>query len=257
MNKILIKLSGKCIENFLIDNCWMDLIGEEICGGYKIIIVHGAGKMITEWANLMGIESKFFNGQRITDDKMMDIVAAVQGGLYNAKIVARLNAMGFAAVGLSGIDGNSFVADYSNPQLGKVGEPKLYGSVEWIDMLLSRNIIPVFSSVCRDSNGALMNVNADVFSNSIAQALKIDRVYFFSDIQGVIIDGVSKNKISKNEIYQGIKKGCITDGMIPKLLSCVDLLEKGVDKIWIGSKLKKENENDQSSSNGTWIVHSN
>lgn len=257
MNKILIKLSGKCIESFLNEEYWIDFIKSEMKKGNKVIIAHGAGKMITDWANKMGLESNFYKGQRITDDKMMEIVAAVQGGIYNAKIIARLNSCEISAIGLSGIDGNSFVASYVDSNLGYVGKPEISGDFKWLECLIEKNIVPVFSSVCRDKDGNLMNVNADVFANALAQALKIDCVYFFSDVSAVIIDGQPKSKIAPQEIYQGINNGSITDGMIPKLLSCVELLEKGVEKIWIGSIIKKEVENEYSSPNGTWIVHSN
>ncbi|HUX59711.1 MAG TPA: hypothetical protein VMV32_00250, partial [Ignavibacteriaceae bacterium] len=120
----------------------------------------------------------------------------------------------------------------------------------WIIDLLKDGIIPVFSSVCRDADGNLMNVNADLFAESIALAVKADSVFFVSDVEGVKIDGNYVSYLSEEEIISGIVDGQITDGMIPKLKSCIELLKMGINRIWIGSQLL-----DPEKTNGTWIIN--
>ncbi len=255
MKTAVIKLSGKTLNGFLTSNFWMKAIHEIHSNFDGIIIVHGAGKNITQWSTALGLENKFVNGHRVTTGDQMDVVAAVQAGLVNTKITARLNASGFDAVGLSGIDRSTFVAAYMDKSMGFVGRPVLSGSVDWILNLIKENSIPVFSSVCRDADGNLMNVNADLFAETLALAIKADTVFFISDVDGVKINGEVKQTLTEPEINEGISSGDITDGMIPKLTSCTSLLKKGIHKIWIGSQIKLPGENNSNSENGgTWII---
>lgn len=255
MKTAVIKFSGKTLNEFLTSNDWMHALHEINEKFDGIILVHGAGKNITEWSEALGYENKFVNGHRVTTGEHMDVVAAVQAGLVNTKITARLNASGFEAVGLSGIDRGTFVAAYMDKSMGFVGRPVLNGSVEWIENLLKENTTPVFSSVCRDIDGNLMNVNADLFAETLALAVKADTVFFISDVDGVKIKGEVKQTLTEPEINEGINSGDITDGMIPKLTSCTSLLKKGIQKVWIGSQIKIPGSNETASeSAGTWII---
>ena len=258
MKIAVLKISGKSLNDVLTEDAWVNSIKmlQQNYGG--VVIVHGAGRTISEWSSALGLEIKFFNGQRVTSASVMEVVAAVQAGVLNAKIVSRLITAGINAVGLTGIDRNTFVAENINEDLGFVGIPRQVNSSSWIDELLNKNIVPVFSSVCRDLQGNLMNVNADYFTEILAESLKAETVFFVSDVQGVKLGGAYQSMIDEGNIAEGISNGEITDGMIPKLNSCVELLNKGINKIWIGSKNPEEmiNENNGiKSSNGTWVVH--
>jgi len=255
MEIVVLKLSGKTLTDFLSSKKWTKIIQELRSKFDGVVIVHGAGKLINEWSGKLGIENKFKKGQRITTQKQMNIVAAVQAGLVNSQIITKLNYAGLNATGVSGIDRNTFVADYIDPELGFVGKPKLKNSINWIFELLEDDVIPVFSSVCRDANGNLMNVNADIFTEVLSIALKVDTVFFVSDVSGVMINGAVKNILTEHEIIYGIANGDIKDGMIPKLLSCALLLNKGINKVWIGSQLHTNFEKDKNT-NGTWIINS-
>ncbi len=251
MKTALIKISGKTINEFLSTNKWIKIFNSLKLEYDGIILVHGAGKTISEWSEKLGLETKFINGQRVTTKEQMEVVAAVQAGVLNSQLTAKLISSGLEATGLSGIDRGTFIAKYFEEQLGFVGKPELVGSIYWIRDLISSNVIPVFSSVCTDTKGNLMNVNADIFAESLAAALQIDTVFFVSDVAGVILGGSVKESLTENEIITGIVDGEIKDGMIPKLHSCIDLLKKGINKIWIGNELNNY------SKNGTWIVNSN
>lgn len=250
MKTALVKLSGKTISEFLSTNKWIEIFKNLKSEFDGIILVHGAGKSISEWSEKLGLETKFINGQRVTTKEQMEVVAAVQAGVLNSQLTAKLISSGLEAVGLSGIDRGTFTANYFEEELGFVGKPELVGSITWVKDLIDSNVIPVFSSVCADSNGNLMNVNADVFAESLAAALQIDTVFFVSDVAGVILGGSVKEYLTESDIITGIVEGEIKDGMIPKLQSCIDLLKKGINKIWIGCELNNL------PNNGTWIVNS-
>ena len=258
MKIVLLKLSGKALNEFTTNHHYVEML-KDLKENYDgLIIVHGAGKMITEWSSAMNLASQFVNGQRKTTKDIKDVVSAVQGGLTNSTITSFLQSKNFDATGLNGIDRNLFIADYLNKELGFVGIPKLNGDITWLKDLMKSGVIPVYSSVCRDIDGNLMNVNADLFAKELAIALAVDTVLFVSDIDAVKINGVDMFEISENDIKIGIENGNITDGMIPKLESGIELLNKAVKKVWIGNnptrlKFKSALLNDMG---GTWIVES-
>jgi acetylglutamate kinase len=259
MKTAIIKFSGKALEDFFTNKKWIELISKLKETYEGIILIHGAGNKISEWSYALGLEPQFVEGQRVTDKYTMEVVAAVQSGLLNAKIVSHLQINNFDAVGLSGIDRGLFTAEYINEKLGYVGSPKISGSPVWIYSLLNEGVIPVFSSLCRDENGNLMNVNADVFTHALAKVISADTVFFLSDVDGVKLNGITQNYILDSEINEGIQNGHITGGMIPKLKSCKKLIEDGISKVWIGSELFDMNFNDFNNSynlKGTWIVES-
>ncbi len=257
MKIALLKLSGKTLTDFIATDKWIESIKNLYSEFDGIIIVHGAGKDISEWSAKLGLKNEFLNGQRVTTAEQMNVVAAVQAGVANTKIVAKLVSSKIEASGYSGVDRGTFVAKYLHKDLGFVGKPELSGSAYWIIDLLNKKVIPVFSSVCVDSNGYLMNVNADIFAEVLALSVNVDTVFFASDIEGVIINKKIKNSLTEKEILKGITDGEITDGMIPKLNSCIELLRKGIHKIWIGSMLNNNLKSDEvENGNGTWIITS-
>jgi acetylglutamate kinase len=252
----VIKLSGKSINDFVSTDRWINTITNLYNIYDGIVIIHGAGKDITYWSDKLGLQSNFIDGQRITTNDIMNVVVAVQAGLLNSKIVAKLNSKGFDSSGYTGIDRNSFIADYIDERLGFVGKPKQVGSTKWIIELLEQKVIPVFSTVCRDKAGNLMNVNADVFTEAISVSINADSVFFVSDVGGVLINGSILSELDLIQAREGISNGEITEGMIPKLLSCAELLNKGIQKIWIGSEIKfKLTGQKEDNTNGTWIIN--
>ncbi len=256
MKTAILKISGKTISEFIETNKWIELIKDLYKVYDSVVLVHGAGKTISEWADKIGLETKFIDGQRVTTSEYMKIVAAVQAGLINTQLSAKLNSCEIEAAGFSGVDRNTFTAKIFDNELGFVGYPELTGSKEWIEEILSKKIVPVFSSVCKDSNGELINVNADIFTEVLAAAIQADTVLFVSDIDGVIINGEIKKQLNTSGIVNGILSGEITGGMIPKLKSCSTLLYKGINKIWIGSKLNHQTITNNEDFNGTWIIGS-
>src|ERR1035437_2337371 len=250
MKIAVIKLSGKAVEDFISNPSCLKVIKKLRPSYDGLVIVHGAGNQISEWTSALGGKNNFINGQRVTDEFSMNVVAAVQAGIINSRIVGYLCSKDLNAVGLTGIDNNLFVADYSDNRLGFVSVPKLDKNISWLNELMLTLSIPVFSSICRDKAGNLMNVNADIFTNILASSLNAETVYFVSDVKGVVLDGKIRNEICENEIAGGIKDNQITGGMIPKLESCISLLKSGVSKVWIGNNPADFDGNGK----GTWIV---
>ncbi len=258
MKLAVLKISGKSLETFFENNRWEAPLKKLRMVYDGVIIVHGAGKNITEWSKALGYEVKFVDGQRVTSKEVMDVVAAVQSGMLNTKMVSKLNSIGIKAIGLTGIDRGSFVAKVVDEKLGYVGVPEQVKPIDWIYNLINEKVVPVFSSICCDKDGNLINVNADIFTEVLAASLNAESVFFLSDINGVVINGSVQGYINDREILEGIINGEITDGMIPKLNSCVELLNKGIKKIWIGSSnlesiFENASNNQQA---GTWIVQS-
>jgi len=258
MKIVLLKLSGKALDEFTTNHHHIEMINTLKRYYNGVIIVHGAGKTISEWASAMNLTSSFVNGQRKTTKEIMEVVSAVQGGLVNSKITSFLQVNGIEAAGLNGIDRDLFIADYLDEKLGFVGIPKLNGNITWLKGLMQSGVVPVYSSVCRDVDGNLMNVNADYFAKELAISLSADTVLFMSDVEAVKIEGTSIHKMSEYDIKYGIKKGYITGGMIPKLESSVELNNKGVKKVWIGNNPTKLKFNSSlfNDTHGTWIVES-
>ena len=256
MKIALLKLSGKTLNDLLLTDKWINSISIIQSNFDGLIIVHGAGKDITEWSNKLGLKNEFVNGHRVTTKEQMDVVAAVQAGMLNSKVVARLNSLNIESAGFTGIDRGTFTAQYLDKNLGFVGKPVLSGSTQWILDLINKNVVPVFSSVCMNAEGDLMNVNADLFAETLALAVSVDTVFFASDVDGVILNGKVKKSLSEDEILKGIEAGDITAGMVPKLTSCIELLNKGLHKIWIGSNIETTSLPNSGENNlhGTWIT---
>ena len=258
MKIIIVKLSGKILNSFSTDSKWVDII-KGIKKEYDgLVVVHGGGNKITEWSAAMNIDSQFVHGHRVTDEKTIEIVAAVQSGLLNTKIIASLQSKGIIASGFTGIDQGLFTAEYLDKNIGFVGSPKLYGKTEWLLTLIEQNTIPVFSSLCSDKDGNLMNVNADLFTKELALALNADTVLFLSDVEAVKLNGEPKSYLTYNEIIDGIEQNEITEGMIPKLRSCLELIDGGVNKVWIGNDLTNfnfTNKPGKSNGKGSWITN--
>ncbi|UJQ93133.1 acetylglutamate kinase [Mariluticola halotolerans] len=210
------------------------------------IVVHGGGPQIGAMLDKMGIESKFEGGLRVTDEKTVEIVEMVLAGSINKEIVALINAEGEWAIGLCGKDGNMVFAEKAKKtmidpssnierviDLGYVGEPVEVDRT-LIDLLARSEMIPVIAPVAPGRDGHTYNINADTFAGAIAGSQNAKRLLFLTDVPGVL----DKNKnlipeLSVSEAKALIKDGTITGGMIPKVETCFDALDRGVEGVVI------------------------
>ena len=210
----------------------------------KKILVHGGGKIATELASKLGVETKMIDGRRITSAEMLKVVTMVYGGLVNKDIVARLQALGENAIGLTGADMNIIMSVKRPVELvnfGYVGDVK-YVNTRALDALLEAGAVPVLAPLTHDKEGSMLNTNADTIASSVARAMAGSysvTLTFCSSIPGVLRDLNDSTslvkKISKADFGPMVADGTISEGMIPKLQNAFDAINSGVSKVVITS----------------------
>ena len=214
--------------------------------GINPIVVHGGGPQIAKLLSKMGIESKFEGGLRVTDSKTVEVVEMVLAGSINKEIVAMINAEGEWAIGLCGKDGNMVFAEKARKtvidpdsnierilDLGFVGEPVEVDRT-LLDLLARSEMIPVIAPVAPGRDGNTYNINADVFAGAIAGALKAKRLLFLTDVPGVL-DKAGKlyKELTVKQCEELMRDGTISGGMIPKVETCIQAINRGVEGVVI------------------------
>ncbi|WP_273275282.1 acetylglutamate kinase [Maribacter polysiphoniae] len=236
----IVKIGGNVIENQV--GLEQFLLNFSKLEGLKIL-VHGGGKLATKLAAQLGIESQMSNGRRITDAKSLEIITMVYGGLTNKNIVAKLQALGTNALGLSGADGNTIKA-HKRPikeiDFGFVGDIDSIDS-NFLDTLINTGITPVFCAISHDGKGQLLNTNADTIASEIAigmSALFETTLYYCFEKKGVLKEVEDENSVIQhiNTVTYSdlLKTNAIADGMLPKMENCFHALNNHVGKVCIG-----------------------
>ncbi len=238
----IIKIGGNVIDHDAALSAFLkDLAGVS----EKVILIHGGGKIASTLGKSMGIEPLMVKGRRITDDKTLDLVTMVYAGLINKKIVARLQALQRNAIGLTGVDGNIIPAtkrpvkeiDYGfagDPQETQIGTP-------FLQDLLESGMLPVIAPITHDTNGQLLNTNADTIASVLAVAMsalyRVRLVYCFEK-RGVLNDITDEQSviplITEPEFEMLKKEDKLADGILPKLDNAFHALHAGVKEVLIG-----------------------
>ena len=225
---VVIKLGGhamgsdEAMRSFARDVALMSQVG------VNPVIVHGGGPAINEMLGKLGIEFTFVNGKRVTDEKVMDVVEMVLGGLINKRIVAAINAEGGRAVGLSGKDANLMVCSLADPALGFVGKPETVNT-EVLQTLFAARMIPVIAPLGVGEGGQSYNVNGDTAAGAIAAALGARRLLLLTDVAGVKdASGQVLTELTADDIRRMVADGTIAGGMIPKTETALAALDAGV-----------------------------
>jgi acetylglutamate kinase len=204
--------------------------------GITIIIVHGGGALVSEWMKKIGKEPQFVGGYRVTDDDILTITEMVLAGKVNKQIVSQLASVDLSAIGLSGIDLQLVQAKQRNPLLGFVGEVTRVNRPV-LQRILKQGWVPVVSSLGIGTDGQHYNINADEVASAIAQTMHADQLIMVSDVDGICIGTGSKRRIlaeaTPNLIKQYIQSGEISGGMIPKVRSGIEALQRSVNEVWI------------------------
>ncbi len=227
--KFIIKIGGSTLEHFkhiIEDIALLRLVG------FSPIVVHGGGELITELSKKLGKESRFFKGYRITDEEDAKIVEMVLSGFVNKEIVSMLNCSFAKAIGISGADGNLLLAEKlkikgKSQDLGFVGEIKSVNN-KIIESLIDLGYIVVISPVARDKEGKIYNINADSASAKIAIALRAEKIFYLTDVDGIYKKGKVIPKLNVEEAEKLIEDGEVKSGMIPKVNGCIEALKGGV-----------------------------
>lgn len=199
----------------------------------QVVVVHGGGKVITEWMEKLGVQAKFVRGLRVTDAASLDVVVAVLGGLVNTQLVADMEAAGVRALGMSGADGGMLRGRALSEELGYVGEVTSVKAEPVMDVLAA-GYVPVIAPVAvnqapvASGTAAFLNVNADTAAGEISAALGSERLVFLTDVEGVLDAGKKLvPHLLPSQAREMIRSGVAGGGMIPKLGACLRSIEAG------------------------------
>jgi acetylglutamate kinase len=221
---VVIKVGGNAIERRK-EETLLDLVLLRYVGMLPVL-VHGGGPEITALSERLGLQPRFRNGLRVTDEATMDVVKMVLTGKVSPDLVATINRLGGQAVGISGEDGPTIIAEELDPELGLVGRV-VQVNPEPITALLNRSYIPVIASIGLGYDGNAYNINADTVAAEVAVALGATKLILMTDVAGVLNGGRDVvSEVRRDAALRMIANGEVTGGMIPKLQACLRALDR-------------------------------
>ena len=220
---VVIKVGGNALDHAR-DDTLLDVVLLRYVG-MQPVLVHGGGPEISAMSERLGLKPEFKKGLRVTDEKTMEVVKMVLTGKVGPDIVATVHRLGGQAVGMSGEDGPTIIAEPLDESMGYVGKVTQVNR-EPITALLGRGYIPVIASIGLGYDGHAYNINADTVAAEIAVALGATKVILLTDVPGVQgVDGDVVAVLSKDDARKRIESGEVTGGMIPKLEACLRALD--------------------------------
>ena len=229
---IVIKYGGNVFIDRNIFNNFISDISILNKLGISIVVVHGGGPRIKRELEKSNIQSKFINGLRVTDEKIINIVEDVLID-FNDDIVDSLKKKGTEAISINTKNNNIIEVIQESRELGFVGKPNKINT-DVINKILKKNIVPIISPLGLGKNNQSYNINGDTAAGAIAKSLKSRRLLLMTNIEGVL-DKEKKliEEITSSKILQMIKDETITEGMIPKINTCLDAVNNGVTAVGI------------------------
>ena len=234
--KVVVKIGGAALENkTTLADCARAVV-ELAQSGHRVAVVHGGGSALTRTLQMLGKQSTFVNGLRVTDAETRDVALMVLSGLVNRNLVAALGSSGHAAIGLCGGDGLAFRARKKKTpdcDLGYVGEI-ISADPRWIEAIWSQTAIPVIASLALGTDGEYYNINADQMASACAIACSANALIFLTDVPGVKgADGAVMQWLHLPEVPNLVRDSVIAGGMLPKLEACEHALHHGVGRVRI------------------------
>ena len=233
---VVIKYGGNAMEDpdlaelFAQDVVLMRLVG------MNPVVVHGGGPQISDLMRRLGKEPEFVDGLRVTDAETVDIVRMALVGKVNREIVASVNRHGSYAVGLSGEDAGLINAAARDEKLGFVGDIRSIDP-SILERLLREELIPVVATVGVDDAGQAYNVNADTVAGAIAESLRAEKLVYLTNVAGLYGDLADEasliSRIDVDRLAALADDGVLSEGMIPKVRSCVEAVKSGVSRAHI------------------------
>ena len=229
---IVIKYGGNVFIDRNIFNNFIEDISLLNKLGLSIVVVHGGGPRIKRELDKSNIQSKFIRGLRVTDEKIINVVESVLID-FNVDIVSSLNNLGSQAISINTKQNNIIEVLPEAEELGFVGIPNKI-DVDTIKNIIEKKTIPIISPLGLGEKNQVYNINGDTAAGAIAKSLKSRRLLLMTNVKGVL----NKEKklieeISSSEILDMIKNGIITEGMIPKINTCLDAVNNGVTAVGI------------------------
>ncbi|MFO1088548.1 MAG: acetylglutamate kinase [Hyphomicrobiales bacterium] len=243
---VVVKYGGHAMVDAALAQDFASDIVQLKLSGINPIVVHGGGPQIGRLLDRLGTKSTFIDGLRVTDRETMEAVEMVLSGTINKGIVASIQRAGGKAVGISGKDGNLLIAKkfemmkedpktgrMEQVDLGFVGDP-LRVNPGILDTIIKSDAIPVIAPIGVGEDGETYNINADTAAGAIAAAVRAKRLLLLTDVAGVL-DANKKliEELPVEDVPRLIEQGVITGGMIPKVKSCVDVVQEGVEGVII------------------------
>ena len=221
---VVVKLGGSVRG---ADDAALDLVASLNDAGRPLVVVHGGGPLVGEWAGKLGLDTRFERGLRVTDEPTRDVALAVLAGLVNKTLVARLIGKGVPATGVSGVDGGMLRAEHEDPALGLVGRVSMVDS-SLLEELIAALRVPVVAPAALDADGAVLNVNGDSAAGAIAAALAARLLAFITDVPGVRgKDGRVIASLDRDRAKALVEDGTIEGGMLPKVEACLVAAQAG------------------------------
>jgi acetylglutamate kinase len=215
--------------------------------GIKVVLVHGGGPQVTELSDALGIETRMVQGRRVTDQKSIDVTAMVLNGLINTRILAICRDLNIEAVGISGVDAGLIRAHKRPPMRleGANSEPVDFGFVGDIDSVdadvvrkqLDNGLMPVVSPLSADSNGVLLNINADTVAAAIGAALDAEKLILCTGAPGILERLNDPTSVISYTDLKGLKQlresGSLSGGMLPKATAIETAIRGGVRRVHV------------------------
>ena len=255
--RFVFKLGGELCENKATLNQIMEQIALLSLFGIKVLVVHGGGKHATELGERLGYRSAFVSGRRVTSEEMIEVAKMSFAGVLNSDLVASMNALGISAFGISGADFGLIKAHRRPPVIihddrvdeerdvdfGFVGDVDSVNS-EALESLLSLDSVAIVASLVSDSDGTILNINADTLASELAVSMKASKLIQLTGVDGVMSDLNDPSSLisvlTVAETEKLLKDPSISGGMIPKLKNAVSALQGGVSQVHVISGTKPD-----------------
>ena len=255
--RILIKIGGRAFEGA---SGFKELAEAIIANqAFEVVIVHGGGAEISAALKAAGRPTEFIDGIRITRAEDIRIVEGVLSETVNSRIAGWLTENEVACRRMSGKTGGMLVVEpltRGGRDYGYVGRIKQVNPLV-VENTLEENCVPVISPISADNSGASFNVNADRAAAALAAAIGCTELVFITDVPGVLIDDLPQHQMTISEATARITAGDIEGGMVAKIESAIQALEKGVNRIYIGQWQDANTLYEigtGSPSSGTWLL---
>lgn len=227
---IVLKCGGSVVDE--LGEGFFASIKELISSGYHILIVHGGGPDITGYLKEKGLDTRFVDGLRYTDEAVLSAVEVMLSGKTNRQIVRKLKSQAIPAIGIQGPDHFFQAKVLDLEKYGWVGTVT-GANTEVIEALLAMGLVPVVTPLAEGPNGEHLNVNADIAAAYAAISLGAKELIFVTNVPGVIKNGQVLESVTKEEIDELIQDGTIYGGMIPKVQSALNALSSDISSVRI------------------------
>ena len=233
---VVVKYGGNAMTDDALKSSFAEDIVFMRLAGLRPVVVHGGGPQINSMLEKLGVASEFKGGLRVTTPEVMDIVGMVLVGQVQRELVGLINDHGPFAVGMSGEDAHTFIAERRDAtvdgqlvDIGQVGDVTEVRP-DFVVKLLDDGFIPVVSTVARDIDGMVYNVNADTAAAALAQALGAQKFVVLTDVEGLYANWPDKDSIIRQIDVDALRKmlPSLESGMVPKMEACVRAIDGGV-----------------------------